>query len=520
MGPKVQKQFLSLQQKIKVLEVREQEKLSVRQLAVRFKIGKTQVAEIIKNRENLMKKWYSNTNVDEKRSFLKSQSLKIDKLCYKWFVESRNKGIPLTGPLVQAKAKEISETLGNKNFSASTGWLNRFRTRHNIAFKTISGESASVNPENVKTFLEKLPSLIEKYPPRNIYNVDETGLFFRALPNKTLALKKERCFGGKLSKDRITILHCANMNGEKEPLLIIGKAARPRAFKNIDLNKLPVMWKFNKKAWMTVDIMTEWLRDFDRQMGAQKRQILLFLDNACSHPKEINLKNIKLCFLPPNCTSVCQPLDQGIIKNFKFNYRTLLLKHLLVNIDDANSAQDLVKIITLLDAIFYANKAWSEVTSVTIKNCFKNAFHIENPKLEEQYDPEEELPLSLLAEIYKKKVPLGITQQSFEEFFIMDQNLFVEEMQEEFVSDSILKNMDVEKSESDESDDDQESAAEIKCSINTYNEAIKSVKALRVFSLHQGDTKALKMLSNLEIHYQEAFLKRKIRQTTLDEFLS
>ncbi|XP_066155295.1 tigger transposable element-derived protein 3-like [Euwallacea fornicatus] len=175
MGPKVQKQFLSLQQKIKVLEVREQEKLSVRQLAVRFKIGKTQVAEIIKNRENLMKKWYSNTNVDEKRSFLKSQGLKIDQLCYKWFVESRNKGIPLTGPLVQAKAKEISETLGNKNFSASTGWLNRFRTRHNIAFKTISGESASVNPEDVKTFLEKLPSLIEKYPPRNIYNVDETG---------------------------------------------------------------------------------------------------------------------------------------------------------------------------------------------------------------------------------------------------------------------------------------------------------------------------------------------------------
>ncbi|XP_066150292.1 tigger transposable element-derived protein 4-like [Euwallacea fornicatus] len=310
------------------------------------------------------------------------------------------------------------------------------------------------------------------------------------------------------------------MNGEKEPLLIIGKAARPRAFKNIDLNKLPVMWKFNKKAWMTVDIMTEWLRDFDRQMGAQKRQILLFLDNACSHPKEINLKNIKLCFLPPNCTSVCQPLDQGIIKNFKFNYRTLLLKHLLVNIDDANSAQDLVKIITLLDAIFYANKAWSEVTRVIIKNCFKNAFHIENPKLEEQYDPEEELPLSLLAEIYKKKVPLGITQESFEEFFIMDQNLFVVEMQEEFISDSILKNMDVEKSESDESDDDQESAAEIECSINTYNEAIKSVKALRVFSLHQGDTKALKMLSNLEIHYQEAFLKRKIRQTTLDEFLS
>lgn len=44
------KQFLTLQQKIKVIEVYNQEKLSVRKLSERFKIGKTQAAEIIKNK--------------------------------------------------------------------------------------------------------------------------------------------------------------------------------------------------------------------------------------------------------------------------------------------------------------------------------------------------------------------------------------------------------------------------------------------------------------------------------------
>ena len=61
--------------------------------------------------------------------------------------------------------------------------------------------------------------------PEDVYNADESGLFFRALPNRTLALNSEKCAGSKLSKERLTILFCVNMLGEKEKLLVIGKAA-------------------------------------------------------------------------------------------------------------------------------------------------------------------------------------------------------------------------------------------------------------------------------------------------------
>lgn len=116
------------------------------------------------------------------------------------------------------------------------------------------------------------------------------------------------------------------MEGEKEKPLVIGKAAKPRAFKYINANDLPVTWRWNKKAWMNSELMAEWLMQLDRMMIRENRKFLLFLDNACSHPRDIQLQNIKLICLPPNCTSVVQPLDQGIIKSFKTLYRTFIVK--------------------------------------------------------------------------------------------------------------------------------------------------------------------------------------------------
>ncbi|XP_066253836.1 tigger transposable element-derived protein 6-like [Euwallacea similis] len=127
-----------------------------------------------------------------------------------------------------------------------------------------------------------------------MYNADETDLFLRALPDKTY--KSEKCSGGKLSKERLSILILCQYR----------RTQRRIAY-------LPVTWRFNKKAWTTQDIMNEWLLQFDRKMVRQKRKILLFLDNTASHLREVKLQNINLVVLPPNTTSVYQPLDQGII---------------------------------------------------------------------------------------------------------------------------------------------------------------------------------------------------------------
>ena len=63
--------------------------------------------------------------------------------------------------------------------------------------------------------------------------------------------------------------------------------------------------------------------------------MIFFLDNVSSHSPDLVSKflNIKVVSLPKNTTSRLQPLDAGIIKNFKAHYRKLTVKHALFKID-------------------------------------------------------------------------------------------------------------------------------------------------------------------------------------------
>ncbi|XP_050308745.1 tigger transposable element-derived protein 6-like [Anthonomus grandis grandis] len=185
--------MLSLKEKMEVVNVLDRESVSVRHLAKRFNIGKTQAAEIAKNKEVIRSKLQSGTNINQKKDFLKKEGFAIDKTCFDWFVKARSQSIPISGPLVKMKAKEIAITLGYNNFSASDGWLQKWRKRHSVSFKCISCEAAAVNQVDVSQFLEKLLSMLLGYKPEDVYNADENGLFFAHCPTKLCPFKK-RCY--------------------------------------------------------------------------------------------------------------------------------------------------------------------------------------------------------------------------------------------------------------------------------------------------------------------------------------
>ena len=184
----------------------------------------------------------------------------------------------------------------------------------------VCGEASAVSISVVSEWKDKLKVLLEGLLPCDIYNGDETSLFFRALPTKSLSLRREKCSGGKMSKERSTVFLCANMAGKLEKPLVIGKAAKPRCFKHLDINKLPVVWRSNRRAWMTAALMEEWLNGFNAKMKKENRHVLLFFDNATCHP-HIKLSNVTLAWFPPNTTSVTQPMDQGVIYTLKSHYR-------------------------------------------------------------------------------------------------------------------------------------------------------------------------------------------------------
>ncbi|KAI6648380.1 Tigger transposable element-derived protein 4-like isoform X4 [Oopsacas minuta] len=163
---------------------------------------------------------------------------------------------------------------------------------------------------------------MDDFTPENIFNGDETGLYFRCFPDKGYSIKGTDLPGGKKAKDRITVMLCANMSGtEKDPLLAIGKSKQPRSFPKV-LSKLPIRYEATKNAWMTGIHLREVDKKVDSSLRMNKRNICLLADNCSAHPKSVSLTNICLKFLPANTTSIMQPMDMGVIKNWKAHYKS------------------------------------------------------------------------------------------------------------------------------------------------------------------------------------------------------
>ena len=57
--------------------------------------------------------------------------------------------------------------------------------------------------------------LLQRYEMWDIYNADETSLFFKSLSDRTMSFDGEQPTGSKLtsSKDHLSLMLCANMTG-------------------------------------------------------------------------------------------------------------------------------------------------------------------------------------------------------------------------------------------------------------------------------------------------------------------
>ncbi|XP_056641291.1 tigger transposable element-derived protein 4-like [Diorhabda sublineata] len=354
---------LTIEEKANIIW-RLQEGESNTMLSKEFGVSHSTISTVWANKEKIRRCF-------EEESFLvkkvrRTQHTDLDKALLQWFKQHREKNVPINGPILLTKAREFSAML-NKDFQPDPSWVQRFRNRHNIVFAKMSGESADV-PAGVKDhWLGNVwPKIREGYVDEEIFNCDETGLFYKLTPDKTFKFLGEKCSGGKHSKDRVTVLVAANLTGSvKKKLVVIGKSKNSRCFKNV--KNLPVQYEHNIRSWMTSQLFEKLLREWDGELRRENKKILLLVDNCPAHPHVASLKCIKLVFLPANTTSVLQPMDQGVIKALKVNFRKLLVLKMIDNIE-----KNIEHNVHLLQAIVMVSKAWDIVDCDTIRNCFRH----------------------------------------------------------------------------------------------------------------------------------------------------
>ena len=63
----------------------------------------------------------------------------LDKTCYKWLVNTRGQNIPISATMLKTKALFFARELGCNDLRALDCWLDQWKKRKNVSFKTISG---------------------------------------------------------------------------------------------------------------------------------------------------------------------------------------------------------------------------------------------------------------------------------------------------------------------------------------------------------------------------------------------
>ncbi|XP_044589588.1 jerky protein homolog-like [Cotesia glomerata] len=386
---KTKRNILSVEQRCNIIQ-RLKDGESPQSLADEYKISKQAISWIKKNEtsiiqtQEVLKSCSGNIN---KKRYKKQEENILDQKLMKWLSQQRSMGRTVSGTTIQKQALLYNKLLnGNENFTASHGWLAKFKKRYGLKNKNAHGEKLSANLEGSEDFKEKFNNFrtITDISLDCIYNCDETGLYWKMMPSRRLVkMKKNKAERFKKPKNRVTVMACTNASGtHKIPLFVIGRSAQPRCLRGI--KNVPVHYTNQENSWMTCEIMKTWYTEtFLPEIKKKHRidenpetKIVLIMDNAACHPpaEELNklCESCTIIFLPPNTTSLMQPLEQGIIEKFKRRYRNDLIEKIVFHEKNNAENNDYFKSFDLLEAFNLCVLAWDEVTSSDIRNCWKN----------------------------------------------------------------------------------------------------------------------------------------------------
>ena len=131
-----------------------------------------------------------------------------------WFEEARDRNYVINDEIIKQTALVFGSDLGLTDFKASSSWVYAFKRKHGIKYLPLYGEASSVSETVVDDYKTKFKGMVEGYDSEDIFNFDETPLFFKLLPNHSLCMDP-KASGVKKLKDCFFLLNCVLLHLEK-----------------------------------------------------------------------------------------------------------------------------------------------------------------------------------------------------------------------------------------------------------------------------------------------------------------
>ncbi|XP_007518806.1 tigger transposable element-derived protein 3 isoform X2 [Erinaceus europaeus] len=373
---------LSLAEKIQVLELLDESKMSQSEVARRFQVSQPQISRICKNKEKLLADWRSGTANRQRKRKRASKYSGLDEALRRWYHVARARAWDVTGPVLLHKAKELADVLG-QDFVPSIGWLVRWKRRNNVG--PGAPRHVLLPPGSLLSIPARPPAALRDFAPEDVFGCAEVPLLYRAEP------------GGRVGAGEwVRVLLCASSRGtEKRPALVTGPRASPACFFGVSSEALPASYYPGPATpW------AEWLVRFDRDVGRQGRRVALLL--ATREAGELaglpGLGHVRLLPVPPAAPS----LPGLVVQAFKTHYRRRLLGKLAAtrSARDGASTAPAGTAVTLLDALHLTAAAWAKVPSRLIARGFAQGGPAPG-----KMDPEQDPP-----------APPGLSREEFSHF--------------------------------------------------------------------------------------------------------
>ncbi|RLO13717.1 hypothetical protein DYB28_014026 [Aphanomyces astaci] len=224
----------------------------------------------------------------------------------------------------------------------------------------------------------------QSYENDCVFNVDETGMYYNLPPTYIWAVRggSAKISTGEKHSIRMTAALTARADGQKLSLLLIMKGVSGAC---IETNEFPTFprghhYAMQENAWIDAVVWKQYLYDV---LGESIEEPSVgLMDNFECHVSDVSYKIMHeergshLCALPPCATSVCQPLDVGVMAPFKRNLRNLWLYEEQLEGDDDEDPYSPTARQKRMAMVLRSISAWDMITADVIRQAFAKALRV------------------------------------------------------------------------------------------------------------------------------------------------